>query len=204
MPQVTVTIATGADDDYWKKSGGTYPPTSNDGNFPNDTEFWVRKQFSAATYRTQVGFIRFNTGAALPDSATITNTILRIYTAGGINDTDNRSLDIEWYPWTTLSVSDYTDNVATTAYSIDITTLIAGVGGSGEIDLVLTNPNANISKTGYTGLRLGISGGAPTGENDVFIRTLEHATLPETQLIITYVAPESINMLSVGGRGAGW
>jgi hypothetical protein len=48
---------------------------------------------------------------------------------------------------------------------------------------------SSVSKTSYTGLRLHVDGGQPSGSNSVVYATWDHATLPEPQLVVTYTTP---------------
>ena len=58
---------------------------------------------------------------------------------------------------------------------------ITSLDKNSTVELTLTSPSS-ISLTGYTALRLGISGGQPNGDNYVQIATLEHTSRPEPQL----------------------
>ena len=62
---------------------------------------------------------------------------------------------------------------------------ITSLSKNSTVELTLANPG-NISLTGYTGLRLGISGSQPGGDNHVQFATLEHSLQPEPQLVVTY------------------
>jgi hypothetical protein len=68
-----------------------------------------------------------------------------------------------------------------TAFSKDITEIVANASN----DFTLSGLGG-ISTIGITGLRLHVSGGQPTGDNNVTIASFDNATLPEARLIVTY------------------
>jgi hypothetical protein len=97
-------------------------------------------------------------------------------------DVDNRAMTGEWYTFDgTLSSNEFTVTAVADAFSTDIT----GIATAQTVDFALTTPT-NVNRTGYTGLRLHVSGGQPTGFNYVEFATLEHATNPAPQLIVDY------------------
>jgi hypothetical protein len=125
--------------------------------------------------------VRFDT-SAIPDTATVTSATLRLYVTAKAN-ADGRNLVGEWYDaanWP-IDASDYTLNSSGSAFT----------GASiGQIRAGATNDFslgglASVSKTGYTGLRLHVDGGQPTGDNYVQFASFE-STLPKPQLIVTY------------------
>ena len=107
----------------------------------------------------------------------MTSAKLRLYVTGKA-DADDRNLIGEWYTaanWP-IDSGDWTLNPGTNALAgADITSLTLNTSA----DLTLSSP-ANISLTGPTGLRLGVSGGQPTGDNYFQIAALEHNDRPRT------------------------
>jgi hypothetical protein len=67
------------------------------------------------------------------------------------------------------------------------------------------NPDANINKTGYTCLRMGIIGGSPVSLNNyINLFAYNHASEPAPQLVITYtLAGGSSKVKSLGMMGCG-
>ena len=55
-------------------------------------------------------------------------------------------------------------------------------------DFALTGLSS-IATSGYTGLRLLVDGGQPSGDNYVQIASFDNPTLPEPQLVVTYTTP---------------
>ena len=91
-----------------------------------------------------------------------------------------------------IDAADWTLTSGTNALAgTDITSL----SKNSTVELTLANPG-NISLTGYTGLRLGISGGQPSGDNHVQFATLEHSLQPEPQLVVTYSTSGGATRLS--------
>jgi len=128
------------------------------------------------------GLVRFDT-SAIPDSATVTGAILRVYVTGKA-DGDNRSLVGEWYIATNRPIDGSDAAVSSSGSALagaDITQI--ATGASNDFSLAGLG---SISKIGLTGLRLSISGGQPTADNFVQFAAWDHATLPEAQLIVTY------------------
>ena len=185
MAETTFSIAAGADDGDARGSGASYPPAAT--SAPSTAvETYAIKWLNAGTYYLYVPMFRFDT-SSLADSAIISAATLRLYVLDKGGDADNRSLSAGWYAGSNwpIDTSDYTTVDQTDAHS---GTDLTGISFPASLDLALTNLS-NIDKTGYTGLRLTITGGAPTGANNLTFATLEHATQPEAQLIVTYTLP---------------
>jgi hypothetical protein len=101
-------------------------------------------------------FMRWDT-SSIPDGDFVTEATLS-YTLDGANPTtneDGRNLDGEWYDASNWAIdsTDHADNVGTDAFSEDLDTVAS------PIDL---GTLSGVSKTGYTGMRVGISGGEPS------------------------------------------
>ena len=186
----TLSIAASADDTDLHQWGSTFGATDGpqDNNtattivFPrNDlTGFGGTSQFSRGN-----AILRFNT-EGIPDNATISAATLDIKSDTTYADTDNRSLQIEWLPNPgEISFAQYftATPAATAKAATDLTTLAASTSYS----WALLNPDTNINKTGYTGLRFHIDGAAPTGTNRIGFYSFDHATEPEPKLVVTFV-----------------
>lgn len=179
MAQSTFSIAASADDTNLFRQGATYPPaTTSGGNQDGNTFLDTRK---STGFESQIMFLKFDT-STLPDNATVTSASLQIY-ADSANTANNSSVNFEWYIWTTPAhPTDWADVVGTTAATTAITALTTGSNNT----IALSNAAANVSLTGNTGIRFGLSGGQPTGVNEVFFVAFDHATLTEPKLIVNY------------------
>lgn len=157
-------------------TSNAYPPAgivSIFSNFlnPNRSTF-------GGSFEVGVGLIRWDT-SSITDGATILSCTLEFTTAAGaiLND-DTRSLTAAWTtaesPW---SASDYDVNAGTDALS---GTALSTFSSNTLYDLSLSNCS-NVDTTGYTGVKLWVSGGQPTGQNYMEIKT---STVPK--LLVTY------------------
>jgi thermitase len=179
---VTFTVSAGGDDgDVGPSRAPTYPPATPPNPFTNGSIFTAGRRYVFGGYDVFNGVVRFDT-SAIPDTATVTSATLRLYVTAKAN-ADGRNLVGEWYDaanWP-IDASDYTLNSSGSAFT----------GASiGQIRAGATNDFslgglASVSKTGYTGLRLHVDGGQPTGDNYVQFASFE-STLPKPQLIVTY------------------
>jgi hypothetical protein len=183
-------VATGLDDGYVTRESsapGEWPVTG--GFFVGDTatNAMVRKAqltglgFSDCT----VLLIRFDT-SAIPDNAVITSATLRLQTIAKGAAT-GRDIQVGYYASSNWPIdsADWSgaDNPGSDAGTFPISNFVVGT----PEDLVLSSPTS-VSKTGYTGLRLSVSGAEPNSEDDhrVEFAALEHATIVEPQLIVTF------------------
>ncbi|MCP9485244.1 MAG: hypothetical protein MSC30_05260 [Gaiellaceae bacterium MAG52_C11] len=185
---LTVSIGAGGDDGDVTVAGaqaGGYPPSGSP--IANSTGSFVTagRRLAFGEYEILTALLRFDT-SALPDNATITSAKLRIHVTAKA-DANDRSLVGEWYDpaaWP-IDPADWALTVGTSALpGTDLT----GLTKNTTADLILSTPGS-VSLTGTTGLRLGISGDQPTGDNLVQLAALEHPSKPEPQLLITYTTP---------------
>lgn len=186
MPTLDFDIAVGSDDARVKRTDTAYPPAGT--ITPNDAVgIEPFKGLNAGTYDITVGVLRWDT-SSLPDAATLTSASLRIYRWGGGNP-DSRDLTAEWYAYDgSIATTDYTDVVGTDALA---SYPLSNFTGIGLFTIPLDN-TTGVSKTGYTGLRLHISGGQPTGENWVGIQAFEDTSQPNARLSVTYELPSVV------------
>ena len=140
-------------------------------------------------YSSSCTFLRFDT-SGLPDAAVITVATLKVR-CGRSGDADGRNLNVEWYDpsnWP-IQTHDHVDLAGTNAASVDLSLFPPSTAWD-FYEIALSNPT-NVSKTGFTGFRLGISGNAPSGDNSIMTNNhhaeiLDPAAVP--QLIVTYNA----------------
>lgn len=116
-----------------------------------------------ATYLVFISMMRFDT-SSLPDDAQVATATLRLYHEA-MND-NNRSLAVEWYPSFTgaTAASDWTLDVDGSAHpGVPLSTL--DQQGHTWVEIPLSGASANVSRTGMTAFRLGITGGQPVATN---------------------------------------
>ncbi len=182
---LTFNVSANADDGDVTVSGSVgsgYPPSGAAAANSSGPVFTAGRRRAFGNFQILVPLLRFDT-SSLPDNATVTSAKLRLHVTGKADD-DNRSLVGEWYPSSNWPIdpTDWTQTTGTSALvGADLTGI--AVGTSNELNL---SGVAAISVSGYTGLRLGISGGQPSGDNYLQIAALEHASNPEPQLVVTY------------------
>lgn len=197
---MTFTVADAADDGAATSADiGTYPPIeevfSTTGDFGDFGAVVPAIRFyddNADEYRIAVGLMRWNT-SALPDNATVESASLRCTTTatspppldGGIFDQEGRSLTADWYTAWPIDAADYSVAAETSA--------LAGVLLSdltpGALNTIPLDNTNGVSTTGYTGLRLHISGGVPAGFSIVLCAAFEHDTFDPPELVVTYSLP---------------
>jgi hypothetical protein len=164
-------------------TGLGYPPATSPDPSASGTSFAVRRAGPIFNgYEIAVGLVRFDT-SALPDNATVTSATLRLYALSSTS-ADNRNLVAEWYPGSSWPI-DGADWVGTASSSASTGTPLRSLAASAYNDLSLSGLSA-ISTTGYTGLRLHVSGGQPTGENNASFASLEAGAATAAQLVVNY------------------
>jgi hypothetical protein len=185
---LTFSVSAGGDDGDVSVAGAQaagYPPSGAAAPNASGSVFTAGRRLAWGEFEVLTALLRFDT-SALPDNATVTSVRLRLHVTGTA-DANDRSLVGEWYStanWP-IDATDWTLSAGANALpGADITALVKNA----TAELNLTGP-AGISLNGYTGLRLGISGGQPSGDNYVQISALEHPGKPEPQLIVTYTTP---------------
>lgn len=180
---VTFTITTDAGDSSGYYSHTAYPPQTSGGYTVFTPSVWIARSLIGATYYTSNGYFRFDT-SSIPDTATITAATLRVYQESiTVNNDDSRSITGDWYDFGGTDTSaDWADTGTAAFAAIGISTL----NGVGDKDISLLNPDANVNKSGFTGIRTHITGGQPTGNNDVYLAANEHASNPAARLLVTY------------------
>lgn len=184
MSEASIVIAANTDNGYWQTFNTFYPPTTFDGEGDHVANAYsvIRKMKSGANYLTSTGFLRFDT-SVIPDSAVDISAALLVDLNNFDTNDDNRSINLEWYPWTTSTSADYAELVSTTAG------VIAPVDWEDFNEVVswdLTDAEANINLTGYTGIRMGMDGGVPSGDTQTAIANRQNALRQPARLLVTY------------------
>jgi hypothetical protein len=186
MPQATFAVAATADNNWVRRIHTSYPPTAGTlTRSTTDDDLWAERTFVSPDYRVACALMRWDT-SSIPDSATITSAKLRV--VSGSNGVINNGYDVlgEWYLFDGTS-ADWTATPSSTAFSIDEGTSWEASGTVKE--WALSNPNANVSKSGMTGIRVHMASGTPTGNNQVFFASYDDPTLASPQLIVDYSLP---------------
>ena len=178
---MTFSVAAGGDDGDVTVSGASYPPSGSPGVNAAGGYFTAGRRFAFGSYYVNVPSLRFDT-SALPDGATITSATLKVYVIKKV-DGDSRNLMAEWYPGSSwpIDASDYSLNSSGSALAgSGVPSLTVGAVNSFALSGV-----SSVSTTGWTALRLHLSGGQPAGDNYVQMAAFENAN-PEAQLVVTY------------------
>lgn len=190
MPTATFSIASSADDQLLFNDTSTgYNVTGTLSRSTNDLGMYAaRSQYGPSTFRVLVGLMRWDT-SSIPDGATITGATLRLYYYATGANTNALSNTGDWYVFDGTDANDYSHAALTTAFS----GFDASAGGFGSYDIALSNAATNVSTSGYTGIRMHMSqraaDAAPTGANEWYFSSWDHATNPEPQLIVAYYDP---------------
>jgi hypothetical protein len=201
MPTDTFSVSASGDDGYVDaegSTGSTWPPDLSVTVVTNTVTMYARK-FKAAGFTDLIlSLLRFDT-TTLPDDAVVTAATLRLQIVS-VGNVTNRNLVVGYYSSWPIDAADWSgaDNPGSDAGSFALT----GFSASTEKDLTLTGLSS-INVGGYTGFRLGIDGGIPAVDNNnywVEIATLDHATLTEPQLLVTYDYSPKLRVVSAGGR----
>jgi hypothetical protein len=195
-PTTTFSVSAGGDDVLVWGYGGGYPPAFA-GVTQDYTSQVVHRSWDGTFYRIYLGLIRWNTSSL--SGTTITSATARLFISGK-DSVDSRSVQLEWYNWTPpASSTDYTTTASGTANS---GVSIASLTLNAYNDFALSNPNTSINKAGYTGLRVHISGGQPSGYNYINHACFENGTnVP--QLVVTYMIPVALSGSASGSTLTG-
>lgn len=177
MPTSTFSIASDINDAYVYKSSGIYPPAASASLTDAGSVIDIHRSWDV-NYIISNGLLAWNT-SSLPDDATVQSAILRVFIKFK-SSANSRTITADWGPLA-FTATDYSETAQTGALSgVTITSLVS----SATNDITLQNVS-NISKTATTYLRLHVSGGQPTGLNNVQIASFAD-TFTEPQLIVTY------------------
>lgn len=181
-----VYITSDADDGYGEREG-SLPPS---GAWTNEPLGGTLGKAQKVRYPTNYGyfgltFLRFDT-SNIPDDAVITGAELKLHVNSKIDD-NGASVVADYYDFggEPTVVGDYVETISS---SIIASTTIASIVDDAVNTITLTDLTG-ISKTGYTGIRLGIGAvtlGADNDENWVEWALSEHATFPPPTLEVTY------------------
>ena len=145
--------------------------------------------FGDANYYAEVGLLRFNTGAVLPDGATLTGANL-ILTASENVFGSGTEFDLvgDYYAYDGVPTvtGDWIETASPSIFSAwDMNGL-----ASGDTETIPLTDLSGISTTGYTGIRLTMTAGTPSTGTSVSFASLNNATWQEPRLEVTYTEAE--------------
>lgn len=195
VQQEVIVIANSPDDQSVRRFGETYPPS---GPLIRETTLGLsvtRSHSGLQGYVVGNGLLRFNT-AVLTDNVAIEQVFFGFHVYPGepgigpsITNAENRSVRGEYFNWDGSSDSDYSADATSgvTAFVMPMRDIMSG----GEVGTYLTNLSY-INTTGYTYLRLHMTGGMPPPNkiNVVLITDVDGPdTGPPPKLVIDYKLP---------------
>ncbi len=162
MPIETFQVSSLSDTDLARVSGTTWPPTGAVQRFPTATPIYPGKTLASGTYTVENLLVRWDT-SAIPDDATILSATLRV-SMNARSNADSRSVVGDWYVFVGTDIDySFTD----LGGAVPATTILS-LPSTGLYDFPLENVS-NVSKTGLSGIRLHVTGDAPTGANRAFV-----------------------------------
>ena len=183
-PTTTFTLAASADNGHVgiTDSAGGWPPAGSVSVFEGgqSNEIRVNGHLLAPNTQNFKGLMRWDT-SSIPNDARILSATLRIY-ALDFESVDGKTLSADWYTAWPIDADDYVFAAQTGAFS---GLAISSVPNNADKDVALSAPEANISKTGYTGLRVHVSTETPTGRNGGIWAAFGHAQAAP-RLIVEY------------------
>jgi hypothetical protein len=183
-PTTLFDVTEGDDDTTVKYVGTTYPPSDSFTLWPDAVSLEVFRAAGVPDFAVTNSFIRWDT-SSLPDGLVISAASVRLY-ALTRDDEDGRSLTADWYTNWPIDEADWTLTAGTNAHA---GTSLAGIVVFEDNDFALNDFSTNISLTGYTGVRLHISGGQPVGINYLEFSSFE-GSFVEPRLVIEAIDPE--------------
>jgi len=188
-PSSTFNVAASADDGQVWDNCATYPPQPN-GNLCSigvdtaGTYMTPERNWTGSLYGIDNGLVRWDT-SGLPTDAVVQSAQVKVQVFN-VHNANTRALTADYYTaWP----------ISTAAYSVTPQTNASGSAGwalsslaTGINTLSLQNASSNIcvgTSPCWSGLRFHVSGGQPSGENNVTIYTKDSTGTPP-QLVVTY------------------
>lgn len=172
-----------SDDGLVFGSGGSYPPAFASATNNAQSDAAEKSQAAGPTFTLRNALYRWDT-SSIPDNATILSASVSMY-VNSKADNDNRNLVADWIAGSSWPIAIGLGANMTTGSALvtDITPITAGQVNT----FTLLNPDANINRTGYTGLRFGVDGGSPALTNSVTFASQDNVSgFAKPQLTVTY------------------
>ena len=194
-PSTTFTPPAEADDGFIRHIDAFYPPTTCSSVDTTSSNVKTSKIRSGPNRNVFTSMLKWDT-SSIPDSATITAADFKPYITL-LQDADSRNWDGEYYSssnWP-INCADWIVNAGTTAFAEDLTNLTVDTRAT----ITMSSPTS-ISKTGDTGLRMSISGGDPSGFNNV---SFEDYLGNDAELVVTYIIDPTVSTYSPTQVGDG-
>ncbi len=172
---LTVSIGAGGDDGNVMVRSGSYPPS---GPVTVDTSSTTRDGGAALHVRAlpSAAWAAAIRTSALPDSATVRSATLKLFVEGR-GSPDARQLVAEWY--SSVEMADQCSRLLARLGRRCLSGVAINSLSPGAVTGLSLQNLASVSTTGYTGLRLHVDGGAPTGDNYVQFGSFENGSRPE-------------------------
>jgi hypothetical protein len=176
----TFDVALDTDTNSVKKTdAGVWPPNTSTATDASCTVHTTN--FGGPLYYHILGLVRWDT-SSIPDGDTILSATAK-FAFDGIwqDDVPKRLVVIDWH-LPAFDTTDYIYPVGTNAHMGRALDTFTGAGAYNDFPLL----NAyQVNTSGYTGLRIGISGGAPTGMNAIQIAQVADAS-PQPRLVVEH------------------
>lgn len=183
MPTQTFDLVQTTDDYILRREGGVWPPAGAVSRHDVKDFYAAKTKTSSASFINDHAILKWNT-SSLPSDATVTGATLQL-NVRSVNNGDGRSFVADYTP--DLGASETVPvEVGTTALPA---TALATIG-TGVKSLTLSNAAANISRTGVTTIRIGITGGEPAYNNLLFIESANFGS--GAKLVVEYSLPEAV------------
>lgn len=165
-PTTTFEIEEGPDDGAVRRRDAMFEGPGTD-LIVGASSVVTQKHFPSGDYITLNGLLRWDT-SSIPATSTVTRAELRIR-PDLLCDSDGRSFVGDYHSWVP-ELEDFALLPSETAFNArSIRNMTEGALES----FPLREPDANISREGYTSLRLHITGGEPSGNNAVRFHAFE-------------------------------
>jgi hypothetical protein len=179
MASQTFTIAVTDDNIEVLRYGAVYPPVT-----PTHNHGYCRttRQIATGTYNVCVACLRWDT-SSLGAGAVVTGAQLKLYPFYD-DRADGRSLQLEWYDNTNWPIGD--KDWAQDAQGDAGTFALSSLDPTSQWHTLDLATLTGVNKTGYTGMRLHITGGTPTGVNQCYAGSTSLGN--PVQLVVTYTA----------------
>ena len=184
----TFNIADATQDGCGYRTGSSYPPGNSYVAEDSSTE-WAWKSYNGSVHEVDCSYWRWNT-STIPDTAEVLTATLRLYPIGVVN-TDGKSVVGDWYDFggEPSVAADWTASPSGTAF----TSPVSGFSAYSWKEIALSDPDTYVNKTGYTGIRATLGGGAASGSNYVATPAKEHPDYSaySAQLEVTWATAQT-------------
>lgn len=160
----------------WPPNGGTFTQTSSNAT--------VRAyKILSGTYGAMTAQFIWDT-SSIPDGDTVTDATLRLHVYNqAIQNANTLSIVGDYHVHSIPSVAG--DWIETASPSIFTAVPLSGVSINAFLEIPLTD-FSGINKTGQTGVRITLSGGTPTGSNEILFTDCNSGDGNDAELVVTH------------------